>query len=894
MDRIGHPFSFGKSNLDSVLSRLKSVRRTRSGWQACCPAHDDRRPSLSLTQAPDGTLLLKCHAGCPTERIVAALGLDLRDLFPNRGSTMNDKQMSHSDVKTFRDPEQAVEALTRKFGRPPDHRWTYRNAQGQPVGFVLRWETEQGKEIRPIARQADGQWTIGAMPPPRPLYRLPELLAAQVERSVWVVEGEKCADAAVSLGLLATTSAGGAQAADKTDWSPLRDRLVVILPDHDDAGRRYAEQVAKLCLSVGAASVRILDLAQHLPDLPAGGDLADLVASPDHYGLPTDEPHGPAELAASLYLLAQNTPLWQPEQRQSEETQTSGEANPSPSSGKARVLITPAEHEAVQAAAAALAADPNLYVRAGRLVTVRSADDLGNDFVRRSPGAPTIRLVPPAVLRTRLTALCDFLSVTERSGERIERPVHPPGWLVNAVHDNEAWPGLRRLRGITEHPVFLKDGSILATAGYDPRSELYLHLPADLRLSVPEYPTRQDVAAAVERLEDVVCDFPFARPEHKAAYFAGLLSSLARWCYAGPTPLFLIDANVRAAGKGLLAHLAGRILIGRELPVSSYTQDAEELRKIITAVAIQGDSLVLFDNLSGPVGNAVLDAALTATRWHGRILGESRTYDGPLDTVFWATGNNVMLRADLSRRVVHVRLESPLERPEEREGFRHPDLLGYVERQRGELLSALLTILRAWHVAGRPRHGLRPWGSFEGWSGVVREALVFAGLPDPGVTREELQATADLETEALRDLLQGMTQLDPDGRGLTAADLVAAAKGVGCAPDLAATLKAAIEQLVGRLDAKALGYRLQAYKRRNVGGLMLVPVSGGHKGAATRWTVRPVEAVSRETISPSPQADSGVVRGDGEMGEMVPPGEKIDPASGGLGVGVEEDDVLLI
>jgi hypothetical protein len=162
------------------------------------------------------------------------------------------------------------------------------------------------------------------------------------------------------------------------------------------------------------------------------------------------------------------------------------------------------------------------------------------------------------------------------------------------------------------------------------------------------------------------------------------------------------------------------------------------------------------------------------------------------------------------------------------------------------------------------------------------------------MTREELQATADLETEALRDLLQGMAQLDPDGRGLTAADLVAAAKGVGCAPDLAATLKAAIEQLVGRLDAKALGYRLRAYKRRNVGGLMLVPVSGGHKGAATRWTVRPVEAVSRETISPSPQADSGVVRGDGEIGEMVPPGEKIDPASGGLGVGVEEDDVLLI
>jgi len=558
-------------------------------------------------------------------------------------------------------------------------------------------------------------------------------------------------------------------------------------------------------------------------------------------------------------------------------------ARPEPSSGKARVVITPSEHEAVEAAAAALARDEGLFTRAGRLVTVAPADDTGDDCIRRSPGTPTIGVVQPAVLRTRLTAVCDFVRVIDTPEGPVERHQHPPGWLVNSVHALGRWPGVRQLRGITEHPVVLASGSILATPGYDPRSGLYLHLPAGLRLSVPDRPTRQDVAEAVACLDDVVSDFPFARHEHKAAYYAGLLTPLAKWSYEGPAPMFLIDANVRAAGKGLLASAAGRILIGRELPVSSYTPDAEELRKVITALAIQGDGLVLFDNLSGPVGNAVLDAALTATQWSGRILGQSQTYTGPLDVVFWATGNNVALRADTSRRVAHVRLESPLEKPEERDGFCHPDLLAYVTARRGELLSALLTILRAWHVAGRPRHGLRPWGSFEGWSGVVRESLVFAGLPDPGLTREELQATADLDAEALRDLLQGIARLDPGRRGLTAADIVAAAKGEGCDPSGAADLKAAIEQLVGRLDPKALSYKLRAFKRRNVGGLMLDKI-GSRAGPGVRWTVYPACALSASagsisTIYTSTHEASGphAKRVDGADDVDVSPQNKIGP-----------------
>ena len=71
MARIGHTPSFGKSNLDSILSRLKNVRRVKDGWTACCPAHDDRRASLSISVGDDGRVLLHCHAGCNVENVAS-------------------------------------------------------------------------------------------------------------------------------------------------------------------------------------------------------------------------------------------------------------------------------------------------------------------------------------------------------------------------------------------------------------------------------------------------------------------------------------------------------------------------------------------------------------------------------------------------------------------------------------------------------------------------------------------------------------------------------------------------------------------------------------------------------------------------------------------------------
>jgi hypothetical protein len=260
--------------IELILTRLSNVKKAGGGWLACCPSHADRRASLSIAEGDDGRALLRCHAGCDTAAIVAALGLELRDLFPAKTGPTPTRNGKHGGKpKSFSTAGEAVAVLARQFGRRPDSTWEYRDDRGDLVGLVCRWNQPGGKEIRPVARYPDG-WRIAAMPEPRLLYRLPELLAAGPEQPVLVLEGEKCCDNAMSLGFTAVTSSGGAQAANKTDWAPLRGRTVWVLPDCDPAGERYATDVAQLATAAGAAEVKIV----HLPGLGGGGDLADWVA----------------------------------------------------------------------------------------------------------------------------------------------------------------------------------------------------------------------------------------------------------------------------------------------------------------------------------------------------------------------------------------------------------------------------------------------------------------------------------------------------------------------------------------------------------------------------------------------------------------------------------------
>ena len=278
-------------------------RKAGAGWCCRCPAHDDRNPSLSIHAGDDGRALVNCHAGCTVDAVCGSIGLRAADLFtpdpsrrnghapktrrrgdgdettrkPARGGDSVTVASDATGGRTFPTARDAVAELERRHG-PRSTTWTYHDAGGDPVGLVVRWNTPTGKDVRPVSRKADGSgWCIGGMPTPRPLYALPDLLATPAAARVFIVEGEKAADAARAVGLVATTSPHGSKSASKADWSPVAGRDVVILPDHDDAGERYADDVARLATAAGAKSVRVVRLVELWAGMPEGGDMADLL-----------------------------------------------------------------------------------------------------------------------------------------------------------------------------------------------------------------------------------------------------------------------------------------------------------------------------------------------------------------------------------------------------------------------------------------------------------------------------------------------------------------------------------------------------------------------------------------------------------------------------------------
>ena len=438
----------------------------------------------------------------------------------------------------------------------------------------------------------------------------------------------------------------------------------------------------------------------------------------------------------------------------------------------------------------------------------------------------TIQPLRLPTLREIIAETCTFHTseVDKRTGNNSAARSRVPRWCFEAVLARGTWPGILPIRGIVTSPVLRADGSILQSAGYDAASGLYVDLTEEFP-AITSVPSAELVRHALAMLFDLVSDFPFRDDANRSAWLASLLTPLAREAYRGCTgPLFLFDANVRGSGKSLLADVNSLIVTGREATRMAAPRNDEETRKRITAHVLDSDRIVLIDNITGRFGWASLDAALTGTTWKDRRLGHTELIEAPLRMTWYASGNNVMLVADTARRVCHVRLESRLENPEDRGGFKYPNIRNHVRHHLAALLTAALTILRGYIAAGCPDQRLKPWGSFEGWSDLVRATIVWCGLADPGETRTELRAKSDSEAGALLQMLIAVQHVDPLQQGLRVSDMLKiATNSVVLNGADSASLRDAIETVCGRsiqkVNSQQLGNRLGQFRNRVVGQL---------------------------------------------------------------------------
>ena len=246
--------------IEEFLSHFKNVRKNANGWQACCPAHEDKKASLSISVKED-RILLYDHAGCTHEAILEAIHLKPKDLF------LDSKP---SGLK----PEISVI-------------YDYTDEKGETLFQTVRFIPKDFRQRRPDGR-GGWEWSLkGVRLVP---YRLPEVLKASC---VFIVEGEKDVDNLRKIGLTATCNPMGA-GKWHAEWSKLFEgKEVVILPDLDEPGRKHAFDVGK----------KLYGHALHIkiPALPQKTGIKDVSDWLKHGGTKTE-----------LLSLVKDSPEWRP------------------------------------------------------------------------------------------------------------------------------------------------------------------------------------------------------------------------------------------------------------------------------------------------------------------------------------------------------------------------------------------------------------------------------------------------------------------------------------------------------------------------------------------------------------------------------------------------------
>ncbi len=383
---------------------------------------------------------------------------------------------------------------------------------------------------------------------------------------------------------------------------------------------------------------------------------------------------------------------------------------------------------------------PQLFRQGGSLVRV-GLDEHARPFVQ-----PAGR----DIVRQALAKSAGWLR-SHANGKRTS--VSPPKDVVENVIATPELP-LPALRGIVTAAYFNRDGEFIATNGYNRHSALYLL--KDLQLGVPSVPLKPsagDVAGAVAAIDELLADFPFATPADRCHAFALLLGVIVREMIDGPLPLHLVDAPAPGTGKTLLLRAALLVACGVDVPIIVVGRDEEEMRKRITSLLLAGRASAILDNLRGKLDASALAAVLTADWWEDRALSTNCVVRLPNRAIWAATANNVQLSNEIARRTLPIRLDAGVDRPFDREGFRHPNLLAWARENRIRLLGAGASLVQSWITAGRPGPS-RTLASFESWSAVVGGILNSAGIVGFLENRNDLLDRADEDTLAWRAFTQ--------------------------------------------------------------------------------------------------------------------------------------------
>lgn len=484
-------------------------------------------------------------------------------------------------------------------------------------------------------------------------------------------------------------------------------------------------------------------------------------------------------------------------------------------------------HRVVDAAERELAQSRRHYQRGSLIVTVVTC-----------PGTRETRaqeVSQPALVRA-LAGVATWERFDARAQDWVR--IDPPARHAAVLFDANSYAHLPVLNGLTRQPYLRPDGSLMTTAGYDSGTGMFGVF--DTReFSVPNNPSRAEAEAALTMLQDLLAEFSFAAKTDRAAALAAILTATIRPSLP-LAPMFHARAHVVGSGKSYLCELITAFATPQCGTPTTFPDDDEECRKLLLAELLRAPAVVEFDNLTGDLmAHKSLCTVLTSEFLAGRILGVSKTTTVRTRALFLSSGNNVGPVQDMTRRCITIRLDPRVEIPAART-FTRPDLVRDLLRERGRFVSAALTIVRAWIVAGRPKTTCKSLASYGEWSDLCRQPLLWLGCADP--TASVFEAIAeDPDRETLARLLAAWQSVF----GKTPAMVRDAVKQAHLLKNEHAELREVLHDIAderGDINRRKLGWWMRRHAGRIVSGLRLRRTSGN--SSAEKWRVESVSSVS--------------------------------------------------
>ena len=395
------------------------------------------------------------------------------------------------------------------------------------------------------------------------------------------------------------------------------------------------------------------------------------------------------------------------------------------------------------------------------------------------------------------------------------------------------------LKGVTTIPIFTRDGTLIDRPGFDYDTGIFYRPTCDVL--VPPDPSKEEVVAARDRLLTVLQDFPFEDESDRTHSFSLMLEHVAREMWDGSSPMYIFNKPSPGTGASLLVSCISIIPLGQPAPEKSVPTTETEMEKVLTTFLMEGSPFVFLDNATWLM-SSTLSMALTAQRYKARILGVSQSVEVPVRCSWVVTGNNPEVSDEMYRRMIDIRLDAHVERPEERplSSFRIPNLRRWVEENRPALVSAVLTIVQGWVKAGMP-DGERSKASYEDWARVMGGIIAFAGVEGFLETPPD-RRPSDPDFDEMRSLIIRWMRLivkpgerpsdlfDVDfAKGVKAQDLVTMVALLGVPFDFKGREQTRV------MGSKLMRYKGQVFEIETTRGEVTVTLNGAQRDNSMRW-----------------------------------------------------------